>query len=50
MDAVGLDFVCQSVRVRRNGSLACRVEGLERNVCYGGNGADVHNMPIPLTA
>ena len=50
MDAVGLDFVCQSVRVRRNGGFACGVEGLERNVCYGGNGADVHNMPLPLTA
>jgi len=50
MDAVGLDFVCQSVRVRRNGGFACRVEGLERNVCYGGNGADVHNMPLSLTA
>ena len=50
MDAIGLDFVCQSVRVRRNGSFACRVEGLEWNVRYGGNGADVHNMPLPLTA
>ena len=50
MDAVGLDFVCKSVRVRGNGSLACRVEGLERNVRYGSNRADVHNMPLPLTA
>ena len=50
MDAVGLDFICQSVRVRRNGGFACGVEGLERNVCYGGNRADVHNMPLPLTA
>lgn len=50
MDAVGLDFVCQSVRVRGNGGFACGVEGLERNVCYGGNGADVHNMPLSLTA
>ena len=50
MDAVGLDFVCKSVRIRRNSSFARRVEGLERNVCYGGNGADVHNMPLPLTA
>ena len=48
MDAIGLDFICQSIRVRGNGSFACGVEGLERNVCYGGNGADVHNMPIPL--
>ena len=38
------------VRVRRNGGFACRVEGLERNVRYGSNGADVHNMPLPLTA
>ena len=50
MDAVGLDFVCQSVRVRRNGGFACRVEGLERNVRYGSNRADVHNMPLPLMA
>ena len=50
MDAVGLDFVCKSVRVRRNGGFACGVEGLERNVCYGSNRADVHNMPLPLTA
>ena len=32
MDAVGLDFVCKSVRIRRNGGFACGVEGLERNV------------------
>ena len=50
MDAVGLDFVCQSVRVRRNGGFACGVEGLERNVRCGCNRADVHNMPLPLTA
>ena len=50
MDAVGLDFVCQSVRVRRNGGFACRVEGLERNVRYGSNRADVYNMPLPLMA
>ena len=50
MDAVGFDFVCQCIGVRRNGSLACRVESLERNVRYGGNGADVHNMPLSLTA
>ena len=50
MDAVGLDFVCKSVRVRRNGGFACRVEGLERNVRYGSNRADVHNMPLPLMA
>ena len=31
-DAVGLDFVCKSVRIRRNGGFACGVEGLERNV------------------
>lgn len=35
MDAVGLDFICQRIRVRGNSSFACRVEGLERNVCYG---------------
>ena len=28
MDAVGLDFVCQSVRVRRNGGFACRVSSI----------------------
>ena len=50
MDAVGLDFVCQRIGVRGNGGFACGVEGLERNVRYGGNGADVHNMPFPLTA
>ena len=50
MDAVGFDFICQSVRVRGNGSFACRVEGLERNVRYGSNRADVHNMPLPLMA
>ena len=50
MDAVGFDFVCKSVRIRRNGGFACGVEGLERNVCYGSNRADVHNMPLPLTA
>ena len=52
MDAVGLDFVCQSVRVRvrGNGGFACGVEGLERNVRYGSNRADVHNMPLPLMA
>ena len=49
MDAVGLDFVCKSVRIRRNGGFACGVEGLEWNVCYGSNRADVHNMPLPLT-
>ena len=32
MDAVGFDFVCKSVRIRRNGGFACGVEGLERNV------------------
>ena len=32
MDAVGLDFIFQSVRVRGNGGFACGVEGLERNV------------------
>ena len=50
MDAVGLDFVCKSVRIRRNGGFACGVEGLEWNVRYGSNRADVHNMPLPLTA
>ena len=34
MDAVGLDFIFQSIRIRRNSSFACRVEGLEWNVCY----------------
>ena len=47
MDAVGFDFICQSIRVRGNGSLACRVEGLERNVCYGGNRADAVHRPMP---
>ena len=32
MDAVGLDFVCKRVRIKRNGGFACGVEGLERNV------------------
>ena len=32
MDAARLDFVCKSVRIRRNGGFACGVEGLERNV------------------
>ena len=50
MDAVGLDFVCKSVRIRKNGGFACGLEGLERNVRYGSNRADVHNMPLPLTA
>ena len=50
MDAVGLDFICQSIRVRGDSSFACGVEGLERNVRYGGNGTDVHNMSLPLTA
>ena len=50
MDAVGLDLVCQSIRVRGNGGFACGVEGLERNVRYGSNRADVHNMPLPLMA
>jgi len=50
LDAVGFDFICQSIRVRGNGGFACRVESLERNVRYGGNRADVHNMPFPLTA
>ena len=50
MDAVGLDFICQSIRVRGNGGFACGVEGLERNVRYGSNRADVHNMPLPLMA
>ena len=50
MDAVELDFICQSVRVRGNGGFACRVEGLEWNVRYGSNRTDVHNMPLPLTA
>ena len=50
MDAVGLDLVCQRIGVRGNSGLACRVEGLERNVRYGSNRADVHNMPLPLMA
>jgi len=50
MDAVGFDFVCQRIGVRENGSFACGVEGLERNVRYGSNRADVHNMPLPLMA
>ena len=50
VDAVGFDFICQCIRVRRNGGFACRVEGLKRNVCYGSNRADVHNMPLPLMA
>ena len=36
-------YCCQSVRVRRNGGFACRVEGLEWNVRYGSNGASSGN-------
>ena len=36
-------YCCQSVRARRNGGFACRVEGLERNVRYGSNGASSGN-------
>lgn len=34
MDAIGFNFIFQSVRVRGNSGLACRVEGLERNMGY----------------
>lgn len=36
-------YCCQSVRVRRNGGFACRVEGLEWNARYGSNGASSGN-------
>ena len=47
MDAVGFDFVCQRIGVRGNSGLACRVEGLERNVRYGSTELMFTICPFP---